>query len=119
MKSVQKNFEELNQQIKKCPACASLNPDEPGGPFLRNASPSKPDTACESGNARSARECPPGRVTANPFFNFIREVRTQMCGQSQTAIAVEAARRWNSMSCEEKSRYRQQAQSQIRRQNHH
>lgn len=49
--------------------------------------------------------CNRGRITKNPFFNFVREVRQTMCGEAQTVIVKEAARRWHRLSFQEKCEY--------------
>lgn len=53
--------------------------------------------------------CKPGKITANPFFNFLRVFRQTHCGQQQQVVVQEAAMQWNRMSCEQKCHYTKQA----------
>lgn len=49
--------------------------------------------------------CRPGKITKNPFVNFIREVRKTLCGHRQADVIKEAAHRWRTMTIEEKRRF--------------
>lgn len=53
----------------------------------------------------NTKACRPGKITKNAFLNFIRTVRLTLCGHHQTEVVKEAARRWRTMTCEEKRRY--------------
>lgn len=53
--------------------------------------------------------CKPGKITANPFFNFLRVFRQTHCGQQQQVVVQEAAMQWNRMSSEQKCHYTKQA----------
>ncbi|XP_017784726.1 PREDICTED: protamine-like [Nicrophorus vespilloides] len=50
-----------------------------------------------------------GKVTRNPFLNFLRQFRRQHCGWSVVKIAVEGARVWCKMGKHEKEKYRREA----------
>lgn len=56
-----------------------------------------------------------GRVTQNAYFNFIPEIRVELGNISRRQITREAARRWNSMTAQEKEPYREMARSIQRR----
>lgn len=53
--------------------------------------------------------CRPGKITPNPFFNFLRVFRQKHCSWPVTKIAVEGARIWCRMSKCEKKKYRELA----------
>lgn len=60
-----------------------------------------------SGNTSRPRLCKPGKVTRNPFFNFLREYRAKRCGQQQRLIVHDGAQIWNRMSFQERCKYAQ------------
>lgn len=47
--------------------------------------------------------CNPGKITGNPFLNFVREFRKERCGRRQADIIKEAARHWNKLPQTEKA----------------
>jgi hypothetical protein len=51
-------------------------------------------------------DCTGGRKSRNPFFNFIREKRGEVCVKSQTDLVKRAAEEWNKMNEAEKMKYR-------------
>ena len=53
--------------------------------------------------------CKPGRVTVNPFFNFVREIRKISCGKLQKEIIKRAALLWHHMTLDQKCRFREKA----------
>ena len=61
------------------------------------------------------RVCKQGKVSKNPFFNFIREVRKDHCGEQQKLIVKEAAQKWRRMNCQQKCQYRQNAIAELSR----
>lgn len=76
--------------------------------------------ACESSCARPmsnpcADVCTPhvddglGKMTRNPFFNFLRDFRKCHQNELATVVATRGAEKWNCMSDEEKSKYVVQA----------
>lgn len=77
------------------PCCAS-NPPEPG-----------PHTIDE---IRDQNICFfPGKLTKNPFFNYLREFRKCNCGLTVTEQAAQAGQKWRCMSDQEKAPYIVQA----------
>lgn len=56
------------------------------------------------------RTCNPGRMTNNPWLNFLRYFRTLCCGIRQTELFQRAAQAWRNMTEVEKEPYRQQAE---------
>lgn len=75
---------------------------------------------CEANENKEERSCcesdanpccgqdisdPPGVVTRNPFFNFMREFRVCHQGMSIIEQAVQGGEEWNNMSKEAKSKY--------------
>ena len=53
--------------------------------------PPKTDDRC------CALVCNPGKMTKNPFLNFVREFRKERCGRRQADIIKEAAEHWNKL----------------------
>jgi len=59
---------------------------------------------------RTSRKPNGGRITRNPFFNFVREVRSQERQiVYQPELVQHAAQRWRNMSHDQKARYKRQA----------
>lgn len=50
-----------------------------------------------------------GRITRNPFLNFLREYRKGKDSRKMTSVASQAANKWKRLSEAEKRRYRKQA----------
>ena len=48
---------------------------------------------------------PTGKITRNPFFNYVREQRPKRCGQQQKIIIKESAFKWKQLSDEDKFGY--------------
>lgn len=128
-KNLKKAQELIEAEIRQCPNCLNRNRNRldlqspcqaHSGALLSEptAGSSKPinqstpvsqdlDTI---GRPKSApTTCNRGRVTKNPFFNFVRTVRPENCGRKQQEVVTEAAAFWNSMPQEEKAEYRRQA----------
>jgi hypothetical protein len=59
--------------------------------------------------------CTGGRKTRNPFLNYVREKRGEVCGPSQTEIVRAAAQEWRGMSVNEKAKYQGDAKKVPRR----
>ncbi|GLV39484.1 hypothetical protein CBL_09629 [Carabus blaptoides fortunei] len=51
----------------------------------------------------------PGKITRNPFLNFLREYRKQCCSDSILQVAIDGAKEWNNMTAAEREPYIQQA----------
>lgn len=82
-------------EIQKSPSEITLHPEK-----LRKTQQTENLTQCGK----------PGKVTVNGFFNFIREVRQEMCGErKQKVIVAAAARRWKHMTISEKCKYQRRA----------
>ncbi|KAK9695040.1 Protamine and protamine like [Popillia japonica] len=47
----------------------------------------------------------PGRITRNPFLNFLRDYRKNHCNMTVVQIACEGAKEWRAMSDEQKQQY--------------
>lgn len=102
--------EENNRQIQDCPHCAALNnrqhsSSSGGHSGIGTACASQ---ACQGPNCKRIC-CRPGKITNNSFFNFVRTRRPAHCGEKQTVLVQEAARTWNGMTSDEKSRYTKRA----------
>lgn len=50
-----------------------------------------------------------GPTSINPFLNFMRVFRRRRCGWPVSRIAVEGAKLWCRMRCEDKKRFYRQA----------
>ncbi|XP_017784725.1 PREDICTED: protamine-like [Nicrophorus vespilloides] len=68
--------------------------------------------------SKESSVCPPiseknsnnvGKVTRNPFLNFLRQYRTEHCDWKVVQVAVEGAKVWHRLPEPEKARYRQEA----------
>lgn len=59
----------------------------------------------------NAGSCNAGRVTINPWLNFLRHFRTMHCGIRQKELFQRAAQVWQNMSDVEKEPYREQAEN--------
>ncbi|GJQ73198.1 hypothetical protein Trydic_g13581 [Trypoxylus dichotomus] len=57
----------------------------------------------------------PGRLTRNPFLNFLREYRRTHCNMSMIQIACEGAKEWRSMTDEQKQQYARRSKADPRR----
>jgi hypothetical protein len=57
----------------------------------------------------SEGECKSGKLTRNPFFNFLREIRPTLCGHSVVQVAIEGGKRWRTMTDSQKLTYYQDA----------
>nr|XP_008197382.1 PREDICTED: protamine [Tribolium castaneum] len=57
----------------------------------------------------SRRSCRPGKVTRNPFFNYLRWFRKKHCGWSAVKVAVEGAKCWCRMSDQQRSKFYREA----------
>ncbi|CAH1116116.1 unnamed protein product [Phaedon cochleariae] len=68
---------------------------------------------CSSRSTKKKRCARPGRVTNNPFLNFLREFRKKHCGWSITKVAVEGAKAWCAMDPKSKEKYYREACGQM------
>lgn len=64
---------------------------------------------CGRSKRRKRSCCRPGKLTRNPFLNFLREFRKAHCDWCPTKIAVEGAKCWCRLTECQKQKYRQQA----------
>lgn len=55
-----------------------------------------------------------GKITANPFFNFLRDIRKTATGKSLQELTAQGAALWRRMSHNEKQPYRNLAQQATR-----
>lgn len=55
---------------------------------------------CRSKSKRRRRRssCKMGKITRNPFFNFLRCFRSRHCGWSAKKVAIQGAKAWCKMS---------------------
>lgn len=79
--------------VVKSPSEVTLHPNKMMKKTIKAEAPS------------TGQSCSMGKLTGNPFFNFVREVRREMCGKKQTDVVIEASRRWNHMTHCEKCKY--------------
>lgn len=79
--------------VVKSPSEVTIHPNK----MMKNTNKSQDPSTGQS--------CSMGKLTGNPFFNFVREVRRDMCGKKQTDVVIEASRRWNRMTHCEKCKY--------------
>jgi hypothetical protein len=57
----------------------------------------------------SKGDCKSGKLTRNPFLNFLREIRPTLCGHSVVQVAIEGGKRWRNMTDSQKLAYYQDA----------
>ncbi|ENN77863.1 FACT complex subunit SSRP1 [Dendroctonus ponderosae] len=62
-------------------------------------------------NSRSRSRVREGKVSRNPFINFLAEFRATRKGVKMTELSKQAGREWRNMSKESKSPYLQMAQN--------
>lgn len=53
---------------------------------------------CRSRRRRRRSSCKMGKITRNPFFNFLRCFRSRHCGWSAKKVAIQGAKAWCKMS---------------------
>ncbi|CAH1953880.1 unnamed protein product [Acanthoscelides obtectus] len=82
----------------------------------RQASGGSPGYDRSKPNNRKCNQYKSGKVTINPFLNFVRDVRIKSEGLSVCEIARKAGRLWHRMSQEQKRPYYQMARK-ARREN--
>lgn len=135
-KKAETAIQQLEDHLRQCPHCESqiekeirreLNPEDEGtieqtcGAITRTdglpqdaltvqigSLPQDPRTIYISGPQvpQPIHAEATGRITKNPFFNYLREFRSTMKGQRQTMIAIEGARHWNRLTLDQKHKYR-------------
>lgn len=88
-----------------CNRNKSLKPPEIKRPLQQRTRNLKEKQPSSSGKCTGRRVCKPGKITGNPFFNFLREYRTKRCGQMQRLIVHDGAQLWNRMSFCERCKY--------------
>lgn len=121
-------LEELQRKIMECPRCSGIHTNLSNAVGQPEATPERtqqldplPDISssaenesvcateiCQGPNCKHAC-CRPGKITINPFFNFVRTMRPSHCGQKQSELVQEAARIWNKMTHEQKCQYTMRA----------
>lgn len=70
-----------------------------------------PDQRYENGNSRKKHQSRlrSGRITRNPFLNFLRDMRRNARGLSVTEVASKGAELWRKMDEQQKQPYHQLA----------
>lgn len=58
-----------------------------------------------SQNKLEDSKSPNGKITRNPFFNYVREQRPKRCGQPQKIFIKESAFKWKHLSKDDKFNY--------------
>ncbi|XP_044253793.1 protamine-like [Tribolium madens] len=77
--------------------------------------PSRAQYCCRTRRRRRPRRrgcrksCRPGKLTRNPFFNYLRWFRKKHCGWSAVKVAVEGAKCWCRMSDQQRRKFYQEA----------
>lgn len=74
----------------------------------RNGPACRTQIHCQGNNCQRIC-CRPGKITNNPFFNYVRTVRPAHCGQQQTVLVQKAALEWNRKTPDEKAHYTKRA----------
>ncbi|CAG9767965.1 unnamed protein product [Ceutorhynchus assimilis] len=57
----------------------------------------------------SSKKSRPGKITSNPFLNFLRKFRQEHLGWPQKKVAMEGAKLWCSMTLQQRREYYDQA----------
>ncbi|CAH1376217.1 hypothetical protein MTP99_017586 [Tenebrio molitor] len=58
---------------------------------------------------KGRKSCRPGKVTRNPFFNYLRWFRKKHCGWNMIKVAVEGAKCWCKMSDQNRRKFYKEA----------
>lgn len=74
-------------------------------PAKHHPKPAKP----ARGQKNSGNVCNMGKITINPFFNFVRTIRQTRCGDQQQSVVHDAAVLWRGMTQEQKRQYTRRA----------
>lgn len=82
----------------------SSTPHPPNGDVTSESQAPTPGTSNDA-----PPSCNPGRVTINPWFNFLRYFRRTHCGIRQAELLQRASQVWRNMSDVEKEPYREEA----------
>ncbi|KAF2886943.1 hypothetical protein ILUMI_19230 [Ignelater luminosus] len=76
-----------------------------------NDNTKKNDKACVPSNKDTKKCYKAGKITRNPFFNFLREYRSKNCGMTVIALAKAAGAIWRKMDATQREPYCKLAQS--------
>lgn len=85
-------------------------PIQQGTPPVNAAVMDGANCAGVSNNAPRRKMCL-GKVTRNPFFNFMREFRAQHSGVSQKEMIALGAREWNCLDPQQKEKFQKMAKA--------